>query len=236
MSHQLFAATILFSIPFFAASWSDASAAQQAVPQPATRPAAASDEPQPAKASLPPRVGEKAPDFTLTTLDRKPVELSRQLADGPVVLVVLRGWPGYQCPICTRQVGDFIARAEQFKAANARVILVYPGPADHLMDRAQEFVSGKDIPANFFFVIDPDFKFTVSYGLRWDAPKETAYPSTFVVDRKGVVRFAKVSKTHGDRTNTKEVLAVVAAIKNKKDEPPPLDVGAESASHREMNH
>lgn len=234
MSHQLFAATILFSIPFLAASWSDASAAQQAVPQPATRPAAASDEPQPAKASLPPRVGEKAPDFTLTTLDRKPVELSRQLADGPVVLVVLRGWPGYQCPICTRQVGDFIARAEQFKAANARVILVYPGPADHLMDRAQEFVSGKDIPANFSFVIDPDFKFTVSYGLRWDAPKETAYPSTFVVDRKGVVRFAKVSKTHGDRTNTKEVLAVVAAIKNKKDEPPPLDVGAESASHREI--
>jgi peroxiredoxin len=65
----------------------------------------------------------------LTTLDRKPVQLSQRLAEGPVVLVVLRGWPGYQCPICTRQVGEFIARAEQLKAAKARVMLVYPGPA-----------------------------------------------------------------------------------------------------------
>ena len=212
MNHQLFAATILLGIPSLAASWSDASAAQQAVPQPATRPATASSEPQPAAASLPPRVDEKAPDFTLTTLDRKPVQLSKQLADGPVVLVVLRGWPGYQCPICTRQVGEFITRAEQLKAAKARVILVYPGPADHLMDHAQEFVSGKDLPANFSFVIDPDFKFTVHYGLRWDAPRETAYPSTFVFDRKGVVRFVNVSKTHGDRASAKEVLAVVGSI------------------------
>jgi peroxiredoxin len=170
----------------------------------------------------------------LTTLDRKPVQLSKQLADGPVVLVVLRGWPGYQCPICTRQVGEFIAQAEQLQAAKARVMLVYPGPADHLMDHAEEFVSGKDIPANFSFVIDPDFKFTVSYGLRWDGPRETAYPSAFVIDPKGVVRFAKVSKTHGDRASAKEVLAVVAGIKEKKDEPPLVDVGVESASHREV--
>ncbi len=54
----------------------------------------------------PPQVGDKAGDFMLTTLDRKPVQLSKQLAHGPVVLVVLRGWPGYQCPICTRQVGQ----------------------------------------------------------------------------------------------------------------------------------
>jgi len=161
-----------------------------------------------------PQVGEKAPDFTLTTLDRKPVKLSEQLAAGPVVLVVLRGWPGYQCPICTRQVGEFIGRAEQFKAAKAHVILVYPGPAGSLADHAQEFASGSDIPANFSFVIDPGFEFAVSYGLRWDAPAETAYPSTFVIDRKGIVRFAKVSKTHGDRASAKEVLAAVAGIED----------------------
>ena len=163
-------------------------------------------------ASLPPEVGDKAPDFMLTTLDRKPVQLSKQLVHGPVVLVVLRGWPGYQCPICTRQVGQLIARAEDLEAARAHVVLVYPGPADQLIDHAEEFISGKNIPSNFSFVIDPDFKFTVSYGLRWDVPKETAYPSTFVIDRQAIVRFAAVSKTHGDRASLEEVLAALAGI------------------------
>lgn len=146
-------------------------------------------------------------------MDHKPVQLSKQIADGPVVLVVLRGWPGYQCPICSKQVGEFISRAGDLKAAKVRVVLVYPGPADRLGDHAQEFISGKILPAGFSLVIDPDLKFTASYGLRWDVPKETAYPSTFVLDRKGVVRFAKVSKTHGDRGTAKEVLAAVTGIK-----------------------
>ena len=40
----------------------------------------------------------------------------------------------------------------------------------------------------------------------WDAPRETAYPSTFVIDQGGVIRFAKVSKSHGGRAATGEVL------------------------------
>ena len=33
---------------------------------------------------------------------------------GPLVLVVLRGWPGYQCPFCTRQFGDYRLNAQKF--------------------------------------------------------------------------------------------------------------------------
>ncbi len=181
--------------------------------EPATAGAIGGSKTQAAGGLLPPKVGEKAPDFTLDTLDHKPVQLSKQIADGPVVLIVLRGWPGYQCPICSKQVGEFITRADDLKAAKIRLVLVYPGPADRLGDHAQEFISGKNLPAGFSLVIDPDLKFTASYGLRWDAPKETAYPSTFVIDQEGVVRFAKVSKTHGDRASAKEVLAAVAGIK-----------------------
>ena len=46
-----------------------------------------------------PKVGDKAPDFTLRSLDDKTVRLSELTAKGNVVLFVLRGWPGYQCPI-----------------------------------------------------------------------------------------------------------------------------------------
>src|ERR1700739_2755243 len=45
-----------------------------------------------------PKVGDKASDFTLAALDGSEVKLSTELAHGPVVSVMLRGWPGYQCP------------------------------------------------------------------------------------------------------------------------------------------
>ena len=47
------------------------------------------------QAAEPPRMGTEAPDFVLKTLDNQPVCLSDLTAEGKVVLVVLRGWPGY---------------------------------------------------------------------------------------------------------------------------------------------
>jgi len=161
----------------------------------------------------PPVVGGKAPDFTLDGLDGKAMTLSDLTKQSNVVLVVLRGYPGYQCPICTRQVGDFINQSKKFADAQARIVLVYPGPADRLKDHAEEFISGKTLPDNCTLVIDPDYTFTKAYGLRWDAPRETAYPSTFVIDRENAVQLAHVSRTHGDRTSAAEVLKVLAQKK-----------------------
>jgi peroxiredoxin len=163
-----------------------------------------------AAAAAPPAMGQKAPDFTLQAPGGQAVELSKELAERPVVLVVLRGWPGYQCPFCTRQVGEFVARSADLERAGVRVILVYPGPAEKLKEHAEEFAQGKGLPAGFRFVMDPDYTFTNRYGLRWDKKGETAYPSTFVIDRDGTVRFAKVSKSHGDRASAEEVLKALA--------------------------
>src|SRR5256885_6084738 len=77
--------------------------------------------------AAPPKVGDKAPDFALKTLDDQTVRLSDLTTTGKVVLVVLRGWRGYQCPLCTRQVQDYIASASGFASAKARVVMVYPG-------------------------------------------------------------------------------------------------------------
>jgi peroxiredoxin len=157
----------------------------------------------------PPKVGQTAPNFQLKDLKGENIKLSRLSKKGPVILVVLRGFPGYQCPICTVQVGELMGKAEPLAKANARVLLVYPGPSDGLKARADEFVRGKDIPANFYLVLDRDFKFTNQYGLRWKAAGETSYPSTFVLDRKRKVLFAKVSRSHGDRAKVDDVLAAL---------------------------
>ena len=162
--------------------------------------------------AAPPKVGDKAPDFTLKTLDDQTVRLSDLTATGKVVLVVLRGWPGYQCPLCTRQVQDYIASASGFASAKARVVMVYPGPSDDLKAHATEFLKNKQWPKEFIYLTDPVYSMVNAYGLRWDAPSETAYPSTFVVDKKGVVRFAKISRSHGDRTKAAEILEEVKPV------------------------
>ncbi len=167
----------------------------------------------------PPTVGDQAPNFKLLPYNAKPgpqseeslVELAGLLERGPVVLVVLRGYPGYQCPACSAQVAQFVAQAEAFGKAGAQVVMVYPGPKmvgpkNDLGVRATEFVSETQLPKNFHLVIDPAYKFTNKYHLRWKVPRETAYPATFVIDPEGEIVFAEVSQSHGGRTNVADVL------------------------------
>jgi peroxiredoxin len=154
-----------------------------------------------------PVVGAKAPDFTLSTPTGKAVRMSADLQGHALVLVVLRGFPGYQCPYCVKQVHDFVDHASDFAAKDAKVLLVYPGPAADLDQHAKEFLEKQaELPANIVLVTDSDYTVTNLYGLRWDAPHETAYPSTFVLDKKGKVVFEKISHSHGDRLSAQDAL------------------------------
>src|SRR5438270_6413167 len=120
--------------------------------------------------AAPPIVGEKAPDFALSTPAGKTVRLSDVTAKGPVALVVLRGYPGYQCPYCNRQVQGLLQDSEAFAKAGLHVLMVYPGAPGALGTKANEFLTDKHLPDNFDLVLDPGYQFTNAYGLRWDAP------------------------------------------------------------------
>ena len=159
-----------------------------------------------------PAVGAKAPDFTLSTPTGKTVTMLAEQRGHGLVLVVLRGFPGYQCPYCVKQVHDFVDHASDFAATGTRVLLVYPGPPADLDQHAKEFLEKQaELPSNIVLVTDPDYKMTNLYGLRWDAPQETAYPSTFILDKKGMIVFEKISHSHGDRLSAQDALAHLAA-------------------------
>jgi peroxiredoxin len=163
-----------------------------------------------------PKMGEKAADFELDVVggaDGEKVKLSETLKNGPAVVVMLRGFPGYQCPLCSRQIARFIRKASELEKAGATVVLVYPGPAENLTKRATEFMTGTKLPAMFKFVVDPGYTMTNAYGLRWDKPRETAYPSTLVVDGDSTFQFVKISRSHGDRAEIDDVIEAVKAIK-----------------------
>jgi thioredoxin-dependent peroxiredoxin len=165
----------------------------------------------PAFAENPP-VGAKAPDFTLSTPSGKTIRMLGVQQGHDLVLVVLRGFPGYQCPYCMKQVHDFVEHASGFAAKKATVLLVYPGPPADLDQHANEFLAKQlELPSNVILVTDPDYSVTNLYGLRWDAPSETAYPSTFILDKKGMIVFEKISHTHGDRMSAQDALDHLSA-------------------------
>ena len=152
-------------------------------------------------------VGEKAIDFDLPVIGEDTfLQLEDEYAKGPVVVIVLRGYPGYQCPLCSRQVGDLINRARALKAAAKRVILVYPGEGSELERHAERFMGSRSVPEPLILVRDPGMKMVSSWGLRWNAPRETAYPATYIIKGNGRVAWSKVSKSHAGRSTVEEIL------------------------------
>ena len=156
-----------------------------------------------------PEVGEKAPDFDLPIVGSKEddyVQLEDEVEQGAVVVVLLRGYPGYQCPLCSRQVGALINRARALSEVAHRVILVYPGEPNLLERHADEFIGSRAVPDPLVLVRDPGMKMVADWGLRWDAPRETAYPATFVIKKNGRIAWSKISDSHAGRTTADEII------------------------------
>lgn len=170
--------------------------------------------------AAPPEVGQEFRNIELQLINGDNTDLDTLVKRGPVAVVFLRGFPGYQCPICSRQVASLIKSAEELSQFNASVVFIYPGSstvagtATGLEVKAKEFLRDAKLPSNFYFALDPDFKATNKYSIRWDAPRETAYPSTFVIDQSGNIRFSNVSRTHGGRTSTEVLLAELRKLPN----------------------
>jgi len=151
-------------------------------------------------------VGDRVIDFDLPVVGGEEyLSLSDEYKQGAVVVIVLRGFPGYQCPECSRQIGSLANRAKTLAKAAHRVILVYPGQAP-LIRRAEEFKGSRRLPEPLVIVRDDGMEMVQQWGLRWNASNETAYPATYIVDRNGRVRWKTVSQSHAGRSSIEEIL------------------------------
>jgi len=152
-------------------------------------------------------VGEKAINFDLPVVGGDGyIELQDEYKQGPVVVIVLRGYPGYQCSLCKQQVGALINRASRLKNEVHKVILVYPGKDEDLLRRAKQFMGSRRIPEPLVMVADPGMRMVESWGLRWNTPRETSYPATYLIKGNGRVAWKKISDSHAGRSSVEEIL------------------------------
>jgi len=154
-----------------------------------------------------PGVGQRAPDFELPLVGQKKfLSLRDEYRDGPVVVIVLRGYPGYQCPICKSQFNAVVNRAKALSSESKCVVLVYPGKADQLEKNSKRFLGSRKLPHPIKVVRDDDMQMVKEWGIRWEARNQTAYPATFVVDQNGRIAWKKISSTSAGRSTVEEIL------------------------------
>lgn len=178
------------------------------------------------------RLGEKAPDFTLKDQNGKEVNLYQLLKQGPVVINWYRGgW----CPYCNLELKGLVDKAAEINQLGATLIAISP----ELPDKSLTTIEKNNIP--FTVLSDTDNKVARAYDLVFKLDAETAkryessfglskyngndkaelpIPATYIIDQKGIVRYAFVNPDYKKRANPEEVVMqlgqIVKASNNNK--------------------
>jgi peroxiredoxin len=161
------------------------------------------------RSSKVPEVGERLPDFPLTTLDGEPVS-SRVLLGRPRVILFYRGtW----CPFCMTQVRELAARYRELERRGVGVALVSPQRSDESAVLASRF----DVPMDFFIDAGGEASraldlvqtggVPVIFGAGTDG--DTVVPTVLIIDAAGVVLWRAVADNHRVRPDPEVFLRVL---------------------------
>jgi peroxiredoxin len=129
--------------------------------------------------------------------------------DQNLVVVVTRGHTNPVCPFCTTQTARLIKQYPELQKRNAQVIVIYPvenlagrSALDEFLKTTRSKLEQRDQPVPFPILFDIELKGVDRLGIR----KDLAKPATYIVDRRGKVRFAYVGEHLADRPSVEAVL------------------------------
>ena len=148
------------------------------------------------------KIGDKAPDFTLTDKNGESVSLSDFLGK----TVVLYFYPKDNTPGCTRQACAFAGLYGEFERRGVTVI----GISRDSVASHQKFAEKYGLP--FILLSDPELKAIESYGV-WQEKKlygKVSFGvvrSTFIIDGQG--KIAHIMPKVKPDTNAQEILQLI---------------------------
>jgi peroxiredoxin len=174
----------------------------------------------PVKESNAKELGKKLPEpeTDLVTSFGEKIALKSYLGR-TVVLVFTRGFVGYVCPYCSTYTAQLSAKYGEFTKQNCEVLVVYP-TKENDEDKVKQFIAAcnerlkdeGDGPLSLPVFLDPGLKLVASYNLQGDLSR----PSTFVLDKQGIVRYGYVGNDKKDRPAISRVLEEVKKINSSK--------------------
>jgi peroxiredoxin Q/BCP len=160
-------------------------------------------------------VGDAAPDFELPGTDGLAFRLSEQRGHN----VVLAFYPGDATTVCTKQFCSYRDKAEELDRLDAEVYGISP----QSVESHERWVEEQQL--NVPLLADEDLAVSRLYGVTgWlgplarlteleDAPGgRYIQRATFIVDREGIVRFRRVSRTGARFSTVGEIEQALAAL------------------------
>lgn len=154
----------------------------------------------------PPPVGVAAPNFTAKTAEGKTIHLSGYKGKKNVVLIF---YQGSFCSHCGAQLSNVQKHLSDFKKQDAEIIAISGDDEAHAMQSVGE--------RGLTFTVVPDTKLDIIHQYHIaNANKggKIAWPSAFVVDKKGIVRLSYADR-EGNRLHSSDLLPVLSKITGK---------------------
>ena len=172
------------------------------------------------------KVGDSIPDVTLRTVEEKEVSLRKLVSDTPAVLVFYRGgW----CPFCNRHLQSLSSIEEDLTQEGVQLIAISMDQPSKLRETML-----KDTLA-YTLLSDSDANAVKAFGISYNVDNATLeklkghnvdldaaagnshhilpHPAVFVVNRKGVIRFAHVNPDFKVRLEPAKVLEAAKAAR-----------------------
>ena len=143
------------------------------------------------------KVGDSAPDFKAKDFNGQSIDTKALRAEGPLVLVFLRG---FGCPYSRKHLGQMRDDYEKFIERNAKIIVV----ARHDPKKVKDYWTENKLP--YIGIPDPDAKLGDLYHQQKKLLKLGLMPAMFVVDEKGKIVFAHYSNGMSDIPKNETVL------------------------------
>lgn len=142
------------------------------------------------------KVGDVAPDFSLSDQNERVFKLSKALEKGPVVVFFYRGqW----CPFCVKYMRNYQDSLQLIKDKGAQLVGISP---------QQETAVQKSIEktgATFPLLMDYNKKVAFKYNtlLKEDMPNEEAYPvpALYVIGKDGKIKYVDFPDSFTKRAN-----------------------------------
>lgn len=146
-----------------------------------------------------PAINETAPDFCLPSDEGGEFCLAEHL--GERLLLVF--YPGDDTPVCTRQLCEYRDGIESFAQLGVRVI----GISSDSLESHRRFRAKHDLP--FVLLSDESLDVARAYGCKGALGMKRA---VFLVDERGVVRYAHVEALALFRRRAEELLEVIREL------------------------
>lgn len=150
-------------------------------------------------------VGKAAPNATMKTADGKTLSLASLKGKKNVVMVF---YQGSFCTVCGAQLTNLQSHLSDFKNQDAEIIAI---SAD---DEANAMKTVGEHGITFNIVPDTQKKLIKQFGIANVSKQNIAWPSLFVIDKKGIIRLSYADRD-GHRLHSNEILPVLSKLTGK---------------------